>query len=522
MKLPPLQQQVIAKERANGAAIWAHFMEQGTGKSYVTLDEAETFFIQGDIQLLMIIAPNGVHRNWIEREIPKLLSVPYWCLLWTGEHTESYKRKALSFINSTDVHTLRVFAVNIEAFARGKSKAEKFCRYMMKRLRTMCALDESVEIKNNGPRTRHVISIGRLAPIRRILTGKPVTQSPFNFYYQAKFLQDSLLGFSDYTSFKAYYAEWIYTKMPSNKKNAKQGATVQVPKLVRYRNLGILKGLVDKFSYTVTKRECLDLPSKVYVERLVEMTENQSRLYTEALTRLVLQLTKDETMTLAHAFTRLTRLSQICGGFYKADELAEASPIPGGNNKILSLRQYVEDIPENKKVIVWARFKPELRAIAEELGPRNCALYWGEVDSEERNANIDRFLESDACRYFVGNPTSGKYGFTLTVASHVLYYSNSYSANARWQSEDRTHRIGQTESVTYTDLTHPRSLDTKIRRALLLHEELANVFAGDKAAMLKWLTSEEDDQYDVSVYGQNVEHLADDPGIRYLPGGPAC
>lgn len=520
MKLPPLVQQSVALSRSNLSPYFAFFMEQGTGKTYVALAEAEQLFELNLIDLAVIIAPSGVQRNWLEREIPKHLSIPYETLLWQPNHTQAYTKECSQFANRPNSSTykwLRIMAFNVEGFSAKRSKAEIFLRALIKKFaaRVLFIVDESSSIKNltKASRTRHIVSIGRMlqkidpitgaevgAGYKRILTGTPATQSPFDFYAQAHFLRAGLLGFTEYTPFKAYYAEWVQKTIHNPHPTPRNpGSTRTYPELVQFRNLGILKAAVDKFSYTVTKKDCLDLPAKIYEQRLVEMTPAQSKIYTEVLTRLIVQINRDEKMTIAHAFTKLTRLSQILGGFYKPDDTSEARPIdpdtvlPSGkrisnNAKIISLLQYADELAPDKKLIVWARYTEELRAIARALGRNCCALYFGDIDGEERNDNIDRFVEDRDCRYFVGNPKSGKYGFTLTVASHVLYFSNDYSAEARWQSEDRTHRIGQTESVTYTDLTVPNSIDQRMLSILATRKSMADFFKGERAAMVRWLT----------------------------------
>lgn len=506
MKHSPLSQQRTALDRARGQPYFAFFMEQGTGKSYVTLAEAEELFIEGKLDLLIVVAPNGVQLNWLRRQAPKHLSVSFKTLLWSPNHTLKYKREVTAFINSASLEqglmagkTLHILAFNVEAFSATRSKAEIFLRAVLKRFgaRALFVIDESSVIKNlTTALTRHLISIGEQqpVPIKRLLTGTPATQSPFNFFAQAKFLRRGLIcGYTEFTPFKQYFGEWVQ-KFGRDSRAAKAGnphKTIQYPSLVRYRNLGILKAEVDKFSYTVTKKECLDLPAQNWELRDVEMTQQQAGLYDRAVADFIIWL-GDEKVTIAHALTRLTRLCQITGGFIKFDEDKEATAIPGGNPKVASLLQYVEEMPVGKKLVVWARYTAELRAIADALGPKNCALYWGEIDGTERHENIDRFMAADGARFFVGNPQSGKFGIELFAASHVLYYSNSFSADARWQSEDRVHRIGQTEPVLYTDLVCEGTVDHKILAILQQHTSLATFFKGDKVAMSKWIQEDDD------------------------------
>jgi SNF2 family DNA or RNA helicase len=492
MKLPALFQQTTALTRSYKQEAFGFFMEQGTGKTYVELAEAEALFLDRLIDQIAIIAPSGVHLNWALREVPKLVSVPHVVLVWTPNHTKRFIAEANAYALCKGSPRLRIIVLNVEAFSMKKSKAEVFLKRLMKLLRTLLAVDESSTIKNSSQRTKNIIRVGRDAIYRRLLTGTPITQSPLNAYWQFEFLGSGLLGFDTFTAFKAHYGEWRERTMLSNNPAARAlGKMVTFKELIRYRNLGELKRLIDSHSFTITKKECLDLPDKIYDERLVQLTDRQREIYETAKQDLLLIL-DDGTITIAHAFTRLTRLSQIAGGFIKYDDATEPVAIEGANPKVQSLLQYVEEVDERQKIIVWARYSAELRAIADALGRRNCALYWGETDGVAKSENIDKFMTDPACRFFVGNPKSGKFGFTLTVASTVVYFSNDYSAEARWQSEDRVHRIGQTEKVTYTDLTAINTVDRKILRILREHRSMADMFKGDQAAMRRWLTEEDE------------------------------
>ena len=491
MKLPALSQQHTALVRAHKKPHFAFFMEQGTGKAYVGLAEAEVLHEQGLIDALIVIAPNGVQRNWLSREAPKLLSTPHIALLWTGATTKKFAREVENFM-APNPKALRIAAFNIEAFQQSGSRAEKLLTRLLKSLRCYLVLDESSTIKNpSAACTRNLIRIGRAAAFRRIMTGTPITQSPLNFYSQFKFLGDGLLGFKDWVPFKSYFAEWRQRQIPDRRPNARPDDVRTFPELVRYRNLSQLKARADAHSFTILKKDCLDLPPKVYEERPVTLTPEQRALYTATKKDLIVRLQNDDRMTLAHAFTRLTRLSQIAGGFLKADEEDEPRAIPGGNPKIEALVQYVEELPAEKKVIVWARYRAELNAIADALGRSRCALYWGETDEQARHESVDAFQSADGLRFFVGNPKSGKYGLTLTAAHHMFYFSCDYSAEARWQSEDRSHRIGQDESLAIVDCYALGTIDERIRAILRERKNVADIFNGSKRSMIDWLENEE-------------------------------
>jgi SNF2 family DNA or RNA helicase len=116
----------------------------------------------------------------------------------------------------------------------------------------------------------------------------------------------------------------------------------------------------------------------------------------------------------------------------------------------------------------------------------SVGTYYGETDEEERRRVLDRFQDPESeMRFFVGNPSTGGYGLTLTAASVVVYYSNSFDLEKRLQSEDRAHRIGQTRNVTYIDLITPKTVDEKIVKALRGKIDIATQVLGEE--IKQWL-----------------------------------
>jgi SNF2 family DNA or RNA helicase len=136
------------------------------------------------------------------------------------------------------------------------------------------------------------------------------------------------------------------------------------------------------------------------------------------------------------------------------------------------------------KVIIWANYVEDIKKISESLkkayGNDSTVEYYGEVDSTLRQSHIAQFQEKNSpTRYFVGNPQTGGYGITLTAANTVVYYSNSYDLEKRLQSEDRAHRIGQTDKVTYVDLIAEDTIDERIVKALRNKINIANEIMGE-------------------------------------------
>jgi SNF2 family DNA or RNA helicase len=468
---------------------FAFLMGMGTGKSKVGLDSAAWLWARGKVNLLVIIAPNGVHRNWILREIPA--HMPVWtkfqAAVWASPSViKADERRKLDKLSG--VHPgLKIVAMNVEAFGQGmQGGAAKYLAKMINGHRTMICIDESSKIKTPGvKRTTTLTTLGKRADYRRIMTGTLITNGPLDAFAQLGFLGAQHLGFDNFYSYKHYFAEWERKK---SKNRNKQGKLIEYEDLVCYRNLNELTEKINAVSYRVTKEECLDLPDKVYERRTVLLSQEQTKLYKDISKKSMYELAHGE-MTVANVLSKLLRLQQVLGGFVPAEEYKPAVAIPGPNNRIQALLDVVEQSVPDGKIIIWARFRAEHAAIAEalrkEYGRKSVVEYHGGVDNHTREINVDRFQEDDTCQFFIGQPHSGGYGLTLTAAKTVIYYSNDFSLEARLQSEDRAHRIGQTAKVTYVDLEAEKTIDTKIITALRGKKNISDVILQDKPAT--WL-----------------------------------
>jgi SNF2 family DNA or RNA helicase len=228
----------------------------------------------------------------------------------------------------------------------------------------------------------------------------------------------------------------------------------------------------------VTKEECLDLPDKVYTRRDVELTDEQRKAYDQMKFMALAQI-DGELMSTNNALTQLMRLHQIVCGHGKFDDGQEFD-LP--SNRITELMGCLSET--NSKVIIWANYRKDIEkikhAIQKEYGMTSVATYFGDTEAEERQNIVTRFQDpDDDLRFFVGNPRTGGYGLTLTAATVVIYYSNSFDLEVRLQSEDRAHRIGQTSKVTYIDLITPDTVDEHIVKALRNKINIASEVLGE-------------------------------------------
>ena len=468
-KTKPYAHQLEALEKSWAASTYALFMEMGTGKSKVLVDNIAMLYDKGAIRAALIVAPKGVYKNWDQIEFPVHLPdhVEYTKVLWEPNITKKKQMELDTLFDGNE--DLKILIMNVEAFST--SKGLDFARSFLNIFngRALIGIDESTTIKSpTAKRTKSILEIGDLAKYRRILTGSPVTKSPLDLYTQCMFLDPFHLDESSYYAFRARYANMV-------KRNF-GGRTVQL--VVSYRRLPELAKKLEKFSYRVLKEECLDLPEKVYTTRTVELSDEQRKMYATMKAAAIAEY-KGNVMSSMSALTTLLRLHQITCGHMKTDD---EKIIPIKNNRLTALMECLEET--DGKVIIWANYREDIKNIVDSLkkayGDASTVEYHGGVDATLRQDHIAQFQQvKGPTRYFVGNPSTGGYGITLTAANTVIYFSNSYDLEKRLQSEDRAHRIGQTGSVTYIDLVAEKTIDERIIKSLKDKVNIANEIMGE-------------------------------------------
>ena len=468
-KTKPYAHQQKAFDLCKNKDVYALLMEQGTGKTKVAIDKASHQYCEGKINAVLIVAPNGVHNNWVQNEIHKHIPeyIKYSTLVW--KKNKKFLHLFDNLLSNKD--TLCFFAINIEAL--GTEDGRNYVKRYLMFKNVLMIIDESSRIKTpNTIRTKAAIALGKLAKQRLIMTGTPITQSPFDLYAQFKFLDPFILHNQTYTAFKHEYGNF------SRKVNFKTGYPYD--ELISYKNLESLQGLITDHSFRVTKDACLDLPPKIYQRYSVELSRDQRRHYEELKEQLFTEINGKEVLTTI-ILTKILRLQQITGGFITFTDENYAVPVGDENPKIEMLMSLIEDIPH--KIIIWARFSQEIIKIVEQLkimyGKESTVAYWGQVSNNDRAESVERFQNDEKCRFFVGNARAGGIGLTLTAANTMIYYSNDFSLETRLQSEDRAHRIGQKRSVTYIDIEALDTLDDKIITALRSKKNVADLITGD-------------------------------------------
>jgi len=466
-KTKPYAHQLTALEKSWNKEHYAYFMEMGTGKTKVLIDNLAMLYDKGKVDGALIIAPKGVVKTWYEQELPTHLPnhIENVSVLWQSNITKTQQEKLETLF---EIETaLHILIMNVEALST--DKGVKFASKFLNSHKAMMAIDESTTIKTpTAQRTKNIIRLGDLAKYKRIMTGSPITKNPLDLYTQCYFLDPYLLDHASYYSFRNRYA--IMKTMHA------RGRSIQV--VHKFQNLSELSETVKQFSYRVLKEDCLDLPPKNFIKRHITLTPAQKKVY-EQMKKAAMAVLNGKVTTTMTVLTQLMRLHQITCGHFTADDGSVQQVESNRMNELMSILEETDG-----KAIIWANYQRDIENIVNDIikkyGPGSVVSYYGLTPQEERQDNIRQFQSDPKCRFMVGTPSTGGYGITLTSANTVIYYSNGYDLEKRLQSEDRAHRIGQKKTVTYIDLICEDTVDEKIVKALRDKINIASEVMGEE------------------------------------------
>lgn len=477
---PPFSHQREALEAGWQREGFAYLLEMGLGKSRVTIDNFCLLYTAGKVDALLVIAPKSVYTNWTRWDKDSPGEVQKWMWPAVKENLRMHAFRAGRKRQDADkVFAVmdaiqpgpRVLAVNIEAISATEDAFE-MARQFMRAHRTMLVIDESTVIKNpSAVRTKKCLKLATFATYRRILTGSPSTGSLADLYSQFEFLGPGqrLLGHRLFSTFRARYCVMKEMLLPG------RARPIQVE--VGSQNVEELAAIVAKHSFRRRKKDCLDLPDKVYLKREVELTAEQKKAYEElrkhamTIIRQSRESGDDVSVTTNIVITQLMRMHQVICGHVKSDE---GTLIEFPNNRIKELMQAISESDES--VVIWCKYRPDAAKVAEALrevyGKDSVAEWHGGITQQEREAGEVEFQAKR--KRFMVSTDAGARGRTWTAAQLVIYYSNSHDLEVRQQSEDRTHRIGTTGTVVYIDLFVPGTVDEKIMTALRNKKNIAS------------------------------------------------
>lgn len=509
----------------------ANFGEMGTGKSKMAIDIGVYKYLTKQIEAILIIAPNHVHSQWLREQFPIHCSIDYKSFLWQSEkRLRKYYQFELNQFLIPKSKKLKVLAVNVEAF-QSDGIVSSVAQYV-KNNKTFIIVDEATRIKT--PTAKRSYTIHKLEKYgqRTILTGTPVTKSPFGLWSMFEYLKKNFFD-CNYYIFQARHGVMMnginqrtnqkYTTMIDEKTWAIAVSHLQKIKIqrggtlmpddwltishmlgiseknvrfiekqqdyVKFKRLDEIKAKIEPYTFYATKKECLpDLPGKFQDTILLDMPKEQRKVYNELKRNLLAEYDHKE-LTVLNKIALSIRLGQICGGFFPYTEekittkdgeeiitvVKKAQLIGSKNAKIERIKLEFEEM-SGFPVIVWARFVPELRMLYDELkNDYRCCLYYGGTKSRDRLKIIDDFKAGEY-DIFIGNPAAAAYGLNLQLATNAFFFSNSFDVEARLQAEDRINRIGVKSACMYKDFSFKNSIDQRITQSIIAGRSLNDYF----------------------------------------------
>jgi SNF2 family DNA or RNA helicase len=341
-KTKPFKHQADALNESWAAEYYALFMEMGTGKSKVAIDNIGLLYEQGELDAALVIAPKGVYDNWVKGEFPAHLpeSIKRSIVRWDPKTTKTYMAMLEEFLME-DFDGLKIFVMNVEAFSTQRG-AKTAGRFLVQNPNNMMVVDESTTIKNRkAARTKNLQVLQKFAKYRRILTGSPITKSPMDLFSQCSFLAPMALGYNSYFAFQNRYA--VVRQQTMGHRSFQE--------IVGYRRLEELNERLTGFSTRILKSECLDLPEKLYTKRYVPLTAEQGKLYNQMKDMALAQLDNGELATTTSVLTQIMRLQQICCGHFTPD-IGETRSLD--SNRLDELMSITEEL--QGKCIIWASY----------------------------------------------------------------------------------------------------------------------------------------------------------------------
>lgn len=473
-RLPNYRHQAEEWERHRDDDARALLWQMRTGKTKATLDVACYRAAKGDITGLLIVAPNGVHVNWLRRQLPVHMweTVPYVAHAWQASEAHKMEhQKSLEQCLNYKGPGLAILAVNSESIVHDKP-AKLIARFLKRHAgATMLVVDESHDFRSPGSkRTMRARSFKRYCKVRRILTGTAVSNSPLAAYSQFELLAESALGCKRFDDFKARYAFYVQER-------TRGGRTFD--KLDHYQNLDLLQGEIAKWASVVLREDVDDMPSLIMEERTIMMEPEQQRVYRDLVENMLAELEGGGEVEAIEGGARIIKLQQILSGFV-VDSVGDVRDIVSEdkNPRILALLDELN--ASDKKVIIWCKYREDIRRVVEALGKNGhaCVEYHGAVNSQaKRQDAIDRFNTDPSIKAFVGQPRAGGQGLDLSAADLVIWYSHTFDLIERDQANERATQIGG-KTVTIVDFIAPGSVDEYILANLNNKRSVSESLAG--------------------------------------------
>lgn len=462
---PPYSHQITELETYGMDEARALLWQMRTGKTKTIIDQTGMISANRNLDAVIIMAPNGVHENWITRELPKhhWPSIPYEGFAWRTslasknagnqlpkgakeewqERHEAFWKHAEALLKADK---LCWFAFPSEVVTRDDCR-KLIARIMRRKKKVMLVVDESGDYGAPGSKKTHMVrALAKRCAYRRILDGTIVENSPLRAFSQYELLKPEALGFKKFGAFKERFAKYELKKTRGGR---------QFPELVGYQNLDQLKERMAKWSSVVLREDCVDLPDLVPIRRDIELTESQKQAYNDLLHSFKTELDGEE-VSVGEMAPRLIKLQQICSG-YLVDEWGEHHIIGNKNPRLEALLDEVERTGPGRNII-WCAFRPDMDRVSEALRARgrNIIEYHGRTSDDEKALAREAFAPGSTSEVqdLVGHPKSGGRGNDFSGADKIIWYSHTFDTVVRSQADERATAIGG-QNIPVVDFVAP-------------------------------------------------------------------
>lgn len=456
-KMPPMNHQIEAFNKFHNQDEIALLFEQGMGKTYTSINLAYHWYLTGKINAVLVVCPSAIKLVW-NLELDKHLPCkPNKHVLTAGKY-----RAAEQFIEDpTD--DLKWMIMGVEGLSQGNGF--DYAKWFMLHRKVLIIVDESSRIKTPSKnRTDRTITLGKNAKKRIILSGTSITNGIEDWYTQFKFLNPNILGFNSFYTFRDYFCITQSIEVSEGR---------FVSKIVGHQHEDELVKAVAPHTLRVEKKDAMDLPDKIFLNRYITMNPAQKKMYKTMDEALMVEYSGGEYST-DTSLERMLRLQQITGGFHPHDDgvRIQVKPIAGKNPKVEETMALLDEIAG--KVVIWCQFRAEIDAIAEQLTDVgiNFVQFHGGCDDTQKAFAVKAFQDDPTVKVFLAT-RAGAYGLTLTSANYAIYYSQGYSLEEYSQSQDRIHRIGQHDKCTYIHLLCEDTVDVDVMKALQEKQDVA-------------------------------------------------
>lgn len=438
-------------EKSKGVAL---LCDMGTGKTISTIAIAGALFAQNKITKMLVVCPKSIVDVW-EIEFNKFADFDFNAVVLAGD--TSKKAQMLKMLKGTN---LQIAIINYESVWRLEKEILAFSPDFI-----VC--DESSKIKNNQAKQAKALHrLGKISKYNAILTGTPINNTPLDFFSQYKFLDEQIFGKSFY-SFRSRYATM---------------GGYQNYQIVGYKNLAELTQKAHSIAFRIKLEDAVDLPCTIDETLVITLEPSAKKIYDAIDKDSHANLLLGE-ITTTNVLTRLLRLSQCSGGFIPSDADSKVQQV--SNAKLDALEDIIDTcIGEEKKMIVFARFVPEIIAIEKLLKSKNIKYSVIKGDVIDRKEQVRQFQEDSDCKVFIGQIATTGMGLTLTAASVAVYYSFDFSYANYQQSRARIHRIGQKQKCLYLHLIAKGTVDEQILEALKNKSDIAKLMVDEYKKLL--------------------------------------